>query len=335
MASNKKYETVFSLSRLADYIGAEISGDPECQISGISTIQNAKEGEITFLSNPCYKKHLKTTKASAVIISRAESCGYQSNCLICSDPYLAYAKISQLLYPLLLPNSDEIHETAVIADNVQISSPVKIGSGVTIEENTVIGERTAINAGAFIGKGVSIGEKVTIYPNVTILDGVVIGDDCIIHSGAVIGADGLGFARSKEGWQKIAQIGKVRIGSNVEIGANTTIDRGAIGDTVIADGVKLDNLIQIAHNVKIGRNTAIAASVGIAGSTEVGENCTIAGKVGIIGHLEICADCHITAMSLVTKSIKTPGVYSSSMPALPDKVWHKVVAKIRRLAKKT
>ncbi len=320
-----------SLQDLADLIGAELKGSGDCLISKIEPLDSASKGAITFLTSSKYQAELATTDASAVILKKedAESCPV--SCLIVDNPYLGYAKIAQALYPDNVLFG--IAASAVIAESVVIHSICYVGANAVVGENTELGEGVVVGAGCVIGDNVKIGKGSRIHANVTIYDHSVIGENALILSGAVIGSDGFGLAPDGGKWLRIPQVGRAILGNDVEVGANTTIDRGALEDTLIADGVKLDNQIQIAHNVKIGENTAIAACTGIAGSTVIGKGCTIAGAVGINGHLEIADNVHITGKSMVTKSIKEAGVYSSGIPLQTNRDWHKSAIRFRQLDK--
>ncbi len=319
-----------TLGELAEISGAELVGDADCQIDSVNTLQDATAGEITFLSNRHYAKYLDTTRATAVILSKSDSEQCQSNMLVHDDPYLAYAKIINFLYPPP-PLTAGIHETAVIGKQCQLPDGVQVCAGVVIGDNVSIGEECYLGPGVVIKNNVSIGQNTRLLGNNTICSDVVIGVDTIIHPGAVIGSDGFGMAKDGERWLKIPQIGSVIIGDRVEIGASTSIDRGAIGDTIIEDGVRLDNQIQVAHNVVIGENTAIAGCTGIAGSTKIGKRCLIGGQCGISGHLEICDDVMITAMSGVPNSITKPGVYSAGIPITDNRTWRRNMARFRNL----
>jgi UDP-3-O-[3-hydroxymyristoyl] glucosamine N-acyltransferase len=292
----------FSL-QLSGRSGIAVSGN--VYVDGLATLSSACESQLSFFTNIAYREQLQKTRAAAVILkeSAVEDCPVP--CLVADNPYLAYAKISALFDVLPVPVSG-IHPSAVIDPSANIASSASIGPQCVIAAHVFIGEGVVINAGCVIGEGSVIAARGYLHSRVTIYHGVK-GEDVVIHSGAVIGSDGFGFAPDFSahggGWCKIHQFGGVVIGNRVEIGANTCIDRGALDDTVIGDGVIIDNLVQIAHNVKIGNNTAIAACSGIAGSTEIGQNCTIAGAVGIVGHLKIADRVHITAKSLVTGSI--------------------------------
>lgn len=320
----------FSLRELADKVGAKVCGDETLQVLGLATIQDAKVGQLSFIANPAYQKYLSDTKASAVILSPVLADKYEGNCLVHDNPYLAYAKLSVLWDSVAdfesgVSQDATIDESAVVGKNVYIGAGARLAAGVAIGDDVYVGENVVI------GRDSEIGNNTRIYPNVTVYHGVSIGADCTVQSGCVIGSDGFGFAPSGAGWQRISQLGGVVIGNRVEIGANTTIDRGALDDTVIRDGVILDNQIQIAHNVVIGENTAIAACSAIAGSTTLGKNCIVGGASGIAGHLDITDGVHITAMTMVIKSLPEPGVYSSGTGVQPNKDWKKSIARLRRL----
>ncbi len=323
-------QSTYSLQQLADYIGAELEGDADLIINGLATLQMADEQELAFYTNSRYKNYLSTTAAAGVLLNKSDRDKYQGNKLIIDDPYLAYAQLTELFIPKCI-NSGSIHKTAVIDNTALLGEGVTVGPYVVIESGCNIGKGSCIHSGCYIGANTHIGSNTTVYPKVTIYHNVIMGDNCIIHSSSVIGSDGFGFAPSKEGWQKIHQLGGVRIGNHVEIGASTTIDRGALEDTIIGDGVKIDNQVQIAHNVQIGEHTAIAASVAIAGSTAIGKRCTIAGAVGIVGHLSIVDDVHITAMTMITKSITAAGSYSSGVPMNTTREWRKNAVRFNQL----
>ncbi|MGB1239781.1 MAG: UDP-3-O-(3-hydroxymyristoyl)glucosamine N-acyltransferase, partial [Pseudomonadales bacterium] len=268
--------------------------------------------------------------ATAVLVTSQYAKSVKGIAVVVDDPYLAFAKISQC-FDWREPVVPSVHPSAVISSYAQVSPSVQIEAGAVIEANAVIQEGCYIGSNTVVGKGATVKAHSRLEANVTLYPDVTIGYKCLIHSGAVIGADGFGFARSKQGWVKICQLGAVTIGDAVEIGANTTIDRGALEDTVIADGVKLDNQVQIAHNVQLGENTAIAGCTAVAGSTKIGANCTIAGMSGITGHLNICEGTHVTAMSLVSHSIDKPGAYSSGTGIEPHQRWKRNVVRFRQL----
>lgn len=310
------------LAELAEYIGARLVGDPDTSITGIATLQDAKAGHIAFLANPKYRKYLSSTQASAVIMAPAQAADFAGNALLLDDPYHGYAQLTAFFVkkPKTVPG---VHPSAVVADGVRIPPGVVVGPHVTIEADVVIGEDSNIGAGSYIGENCTIGASSWIHPNVSIHHGTRIGERSILHSGVVIGADGFGFAPHDGKWTKVHHLANVVIGDDVELGAGTCIDRGALSNTVIADGVKTDNMVQIAHGVIVGAHTVIAGCTAIAGSTEIGAHCVIAGGVGIVGHLKIAEKVTVTAMTLVTKSIKQPGSYSSGTPMSPTREWRK------------
>lgn len=303
----------FKLSELARDLDVEIRGDAECFITGVAPINQAKAGHISFLSNSQYRKYLSETAASAVIVSKADAELCKTTAVICDNPYYIYSKMAG--YFDQRPNpTPGIHPTAVIGAHCQIHPTASIGAHCTIGECVIIGEHTVLDAGVSIYHGVSLGKR------------------CRISSGVVIGSDGFGFANHKGAWHKVPQMGGVEIGDDVEIGANTTIDRGAVDNTVIEDGVKLDNLIQVGHNVRIGAHTVIAGCVGIAGSTIIGKYCMIGGAANFAGHLSVADKVIITGMTAVTKSIREPGMYSSGIVgAVPNHEFLKNNARFHRL----
>lgn len=320
----------YTLAEIAGILGATLHGNSDQVITGISTIQSAKPGEITFLHNPHYRKYLADTQASAVILTENDAANCSTNVVVMSNPHYGYAKLAQLFSPKL-STSTGIHPTATIGNECKIPASVSIGARAVIEDGVSIGEGTVISPGCVIGEQTILGANCYLYANVSIYHHTVVGDHVIIQSGAVIGSDGFGFAHEKGMWHKIPHLGRVVIGNQVEIGANTTIDRGALEDTVIEEGVKLDNQIQIAHNVRIGAHTVIAGCTGIAGSTQVGRYCMIGGAVAINGHIKITDKTIIMAGSSVSKSITEPGIYSSALPVQPVKEWNKNVVRLRNL----
>jgi UDP-3-O-[3-hydroxymyristoyl] glucosamine N-acyltransferase len=320
----------YSLADIANKIGGVVHGDGQCEIKSIATLVTAQPGQIAFLANSKYSAQLATTNASAVIISTAEIDSCRTNALVMDNPYMGYALVAQLLDTTPKP-ANSIHASAVIDESAVLGENVTVAANVVIEAGVTIGNNVSIGAGSFVGLDVKIATNSIIWSNVSIYHRVEIGENCSVHANTVIGGDGFGYANDKGKWVKIPQLGTVIIGNNVEIGASTTIDRGALENTIIKDGVILDNQIQIAHNVEIGENTAIAACSVIAGSTTIGKNCIIAGLVGINGHIEVGDGCVFTGMTMVTKSMNKPGVYSSGMPCQPNKDWHKNNARIRKL----
>ena len=322
----------FSLGEIAAYLDAEVRGDSKLRIAGLSTLHDAGDGQLAFLANPKYTKQLATTKASAVILTSDNAANFSGNCVIVSQPYLAYARISSWfdLSPVKLGS---IHPSAVIDPTAVLGDNVYIGPNVVVEMNAFIGAGCHIAANSFIGARSSIGANGYIAANVSIYHDVRIGCKVRIHSSAVVGADGFGIAQRQDGsWEKIHQIGGVVIGDDVEIGACTTIDRAALADTILGDGVKLDNHVQIAHNAVVGDHTAIASYSGLAGSAKIGRNCIMAGDVCIVGHVTVCDNVQLTARTLVTKSISEPGSYSSgAMPLMTTTEWRKNSVRIGQL----
>jgi UDP-3-O-[3-hydroxymyristoyl] glucosamine N-acyltransferase len=319
--------TLGELSRIS---GARLVGDADCDINSVNTLSLAKEGEITFLSNRHYVHLLAQTNASAVILAEGDSKNCPTNSLISKVPYLAYAKIANYLYPVS-QRTGYIDENAVIGQKSDIDPSSSISANVVIGKNVVISAGATIGPGCVIDDNVSIGENTTLFANVTLCHDVTVGRDVILHPGVVIGADGFGLAQENGQWIKIPQIGSVNLGDNVEVGANSTIDRGAIEDTIISSGVKIDNLVQIGHNAVIGENTAIAGCVAVAGSATIGKRCQIGGGSNINGHIQITDDVIITGMSGVASSIKTSGVYSSAIPVTDNKVWKRNVIRFKNL----
>lgn len=322
----------FTLAELAERLDAQLIGDAACSIVSIATLENAAAGQISFLSNSKYRKFLAETAASAVLIT-AEDVAFVApgvNALVVANPYIAFARVAQLLDTTPAAASG-IHPTAVIDSSVQLGEKVSVGAHAVISAGAVIGNGVQIGAGCFIGEQARIADNSKLWANVTVYHGVNIGQRCIIHSGAVLGADGFGFANDAGNWLKIPQTGTVMLGNDSEIGANTTIDRGAIEDTVIGNNVIIDNQCQIAHNVKIGDHTAIAGCTVVAGSTKIGRYCIIGGAVVINGHIDICDGANITGMAMVMKPITEKGIYSSGIPATTNLEWRKNTAKLRQI----
>lgn len=320
----------YTLAKLAESCGGELRGDGDISIREVATIQNAGGEAITFLSNPHYRRYLAETHAAAVILSPTDADACHVPALVSSNPYLLYAKVATLLNarPAAVKGvhaNATVHETAIVPASAWIGPGAVLDAGVKISDNVFIGPNCVLQA------GVQVGENSRLVANVTLCHEVCVGKRAIIHPGVVIGADGFGFARDGEVWTKVPQLGSVTIKDDVEIGANTTIDRGALEDTVIENGVKLDNQIQIGHNVYIGEHTIVAGCVGISGSSRIGKRCMLGGSVGVVGHLEICDDVTITGMTVVSHSIRDPGVYSGSMPMDTSARWRKNTARLRQL----
>ncbi len=323
----------FSLGELAVRFGLELRGAPDIRITHVATLSQAAEGALSFLANSRYRRSLRTTRAAAVVLTAEEAQNCPVAALITPNPYLMYARIAWLFHPEEAA-SPGIHPSAVVAGSARIAASVEVGPLAVIEEDVELGERVRIGPGCIVQRGATVGADTRLVARVSLYPRARIGERCIVHAGAVIGADGFGFALDRGAWLKVPQVGGVRIGDDVEIGANTTIDRGAIEDTVVEQGVKLDNQIQVGHNVTIGAHTAIAACTGISGSTTLGKRCMIGGMVGFAGHLTIADDVVITGCSLVSASIKEAGSYSSGMPAVPTRAWRRMVAQLRRLGEK-
>ena len=320
----------FTLEELAQQVGGEISGVPSTVISGVATIKKAAQGQITFLASSSFRPFLNSTQASAVILQKDDLNLCQTNAIVVDNPLLAYAKIATLLYPAA-KQSAAIHSTAVVDPDAVLDKDVFIGAYTVIESGVKIAAGCQIGSHCFIGKDVVLGNDVQLHNHVSVQRRCEIGDRSIIHPGAVIGADGFGNANDKGKWIKIPQLGAVTIGSDVEIGANTTVDSGAIENTIIGNGVRLDNLIQIAHNVEIGDHTAIAAMTAVAGSTIIGQYCMIGGTVAISGHISIADRVTLTGRTTVLQSIKEPGVYSSCAPLVENSKWHKNYIQMKKI----
>lgn len=320
----------YTLAELAEHAGARVEGDSGISVSSIATLNNATSGQISFLSNSKYRSQLSETKASAVILHPNDQAHCPSACLVMDNPYAGFARIAQMLDDT--PNAAEgIAENATIADSALLGNNVTVGPHSVIEEGVVLGDDVQIGAGCFIGKNAKVGKASKLWANVTIYHACEIGEQCLIQSGAVIGSDGFGYAPDAGQWIKIPQMGRVIIGDKTEIGANTCIDRGALDDTIIGNGVIIDNLCQIAHNVLMGDHSALAGCSVIAGSVSIGKHCIIGGFVAINGHTEIADKVHITGYTMVTKSITEPGVYSSGMPAMTNREWRKNMVALRNL----
>ena len=324
--------TVFTLRVLAERLNAQLHGDATTDITSVATLERAAQGQLSFLSNSKYRKFLSQTNASAVLITEADLPFIAPGCsaLVVKDPYVAFAYVAQWLDTTPYAASG-IHPTAVIDPTAVLGESVAIGANAVISAGAVIGDNVQIGAGCFVGEAAQIGDNCLLWANVTVYHRVRLGRRTIVHSGAVIGADGFGFANERGRWLKIPQTGSVLLGDDCEVGAGTTIDRGAIEDTVIGNNVIIDNQCQIAHNVHIGDHTAMAGCTVVAGSTKIGRYCIIGGAVCINGHIEICDGANITGMAMVTKSITEKGVYSSGIPATSNAEWRKNTAKLRQI----
>ena len=319
-----------SVSEIAKHVGGHLVGDADVLVSGVADLRAAKAGEISFLYNASFEDALSCTQASAVLLKQSMLANCKVTAIVVDNPYLAYAKVAQLLDTTPRPADGmalgiSVHPSATLGRNVTLAHGVVIGADAQIDDNVSIGANTVI------GQGATIGANTRLWSNISIYHQVKIGSDCLVHSGTVIGADGFGYAQDRASWVKIPQLGVVVIGNRVEIGANCTIDRGALSDTIIADGVIIDNLVHIAHNVRLGENVAIAGCSAVAGSTVIEKGVTLSGRSNVLGHLHISEGVHITACTLVTQSLSTPGVYSSGTVQQENKEWRKSVARFQQL----
>ncbi len=319
-----------TLREIVAKLGGEAVGEVGSPLTGVATLDSAGPSDIAFLANPRYRARLASTRAGAVILGPGDRDAASIPRIVSDNPYAYYAKTVALFHPIP-PVRAGIHPFAQVDAGANVDASAEIGAFV------VIGPGASVGAGASIGPHCGLGEDVRmragtrLNPRVTIYPGCSVGGRCIVHSGVVIGADGFGMARDEGSWVKIPQVGAVRIGDDVEIGANTTIDRGALDDTVIEDGVKLDNLIQVGHNCVIGAHTVIAGCTGISGSVKIGRHCMIGGAAGIAGHIEICDHVTVSGMTMITKSITRPGTYTSGMPFMPHAEWLRNAVHLRRL----
>ena len=320
----------FSLGELAVRFGCVLKGDPDRRVSRVAALESADAASVTFLANPRYRRYLEQTQAGVVVLDPKLADACPVNALLAKNPYATYARIAALLYPPPAAPPGR-HPSAVIDASAQIDASAAIGPNAVIGARVKIGARTLIGPGCVVMDDVTIGDDTRLTANVTLYQQVIVGSRCLLHASVVIGADGFGLAPDRGEWLKVPQVGTVRIGNDVDIGASTTIDRGAIEDTVIGDGVKMDNQIQIGHNVRIGDHTAIAGCAGISGSAVIGKRCMIGGMVGVAGHLSICDDVVLTGKSFVNSSIRKPGYYSSAIPVDETPRFRKNAARFQRL----
>ncbi len=323
-------ENLFTLGAIVGRFGGELVGDPAVQIRQVASLETAQSHHISFFTGSRFQKQLDATAAGAVIVGATAREATLKPHIVSSNPYAYFAKVSALLNPETQAVAG-VHPSALVEEGAEVAETACIGPYVHVGRGARVGEGAVIGTGCVIGEGSEIGADSRLYPRVVVYRHCVIGARVIIHSGAVIGADGFGLAREDGRWLKIPQIGRVLIGDDVEIGANTTIDRGALEDTVIEEGVKLDNQIQVAHNVRIGAHSAMAGCVGIAGSAKIGRNCTVGGAGMILGHLQIADNVSVSSGTLITKSITRPGAYTSAMPFSTHEQWLKNAAHLRHL----
>ncbi|GIU46948.1 UDP-3-O-acylglucosamine N-acyltransferase [Shewanella sairae] len=320
----------YTLRVLADHLNADVQGDETVEISAVGTLDGAGSGQISFLANSKYRSQLATSAASAILMTPKDAEDFVGNAIVLNDPYVGFARIAQFL-DTTPKAADSIHPSAQIAASAMLGDGVAIGANAVIGENVILGNDVQIGAGSVVGQDSIIGSNTRLWANVTVYHNVHLGQDCIIHSGAVLGSDGFGYANERGEWIKIPQTGGVRIGDRVEIGANTTVDRGAIDHTEIHDGVIIDNQVQIAHNDIIGANTAIAGSTVVAGSVTIGKYCIIGGNSAISGHLSIADGVHVSGGTNVTSVIREKGIYSSATVAMDNKLWRKNTVRFRQL----
>lgn len=321
---------MLSLGELADRLDLTVSGDAHKTIYGLAALKDAGPNHLSFLSGDKYLPQLAATDAAAVILCADHAPQCPVDYLVSDNPYLAFARASKIFdsAPATPPG---VHASAVVSSHARVHESAAVGPCAVVEAGARVDEGAVIGAGVFVGQGSQVGAGSHIHANTAIYHDVIIGERCVIHAQAVLGADGFGFAQGPSGWEKIHQLGGVRIGADVEIGAGTTIDRGTLEHTVIEDGVIIDNQVQIAHNCRIGRHTAIAGCCGLAGSTIVGAHCTLAGGVGVVGHVEICDNVHVTGMTMVTRSITESGSYSSGTPMAATGNWKRSAVRFSQL----
>ncbi|MDN5780765.1 MAG: UDP-3-O-(3-hydroxymyristoyl)glucosamine N-acyltransferase [Luteimonas sp.] len=320
----------YSVAEIAERFGLEIQGDASRRISSVATLAHAGAGQLAFLANPRYRGQLADSAAAAVIMRAADAQEHAGTALLASDPYVAFAKIAALFDPPP-PLQPGIHASAVVDASAQVDPQAQVGPFASIGARSRIAAGAVLGPGCVVGDDCVVGEGCMLVARVTLVRRVRLGKRVLIHPGAVLGADGFGLAMDAGRWIKVPQQGGVVVGDDCEIGANTTIDRGAIEDTVLEEDVRLDNQIQIGHNVRIGAHTAMAGCAAVAGSATIGRYCLVGGAAGILGHLEVCDRVMITAMSLVTSSIREPGEYSSGTPLMPNREWRRNAARFRQL----
>ena len=318
------------LAELAVRYGCELQGDPDATVDRVAALQEAGPGSVAFLANPRYRRHLATTRATAVVLDAASAAACPVAALVARNPYATFARIAQQLHPSP-PVSAGVHPSAIVEPGAVVDPTAAVGAHAYVASGATVGPRASIGPGSIVLAGASIGADTRLVARVTVCERTRLGARCTVHPGAVIGADGFGHAPDADGYVKVPQLGAVVIGDDVEVGCNTTIDRGALGDTVIGNGVKIDNLVQVGHNVRIGEHTVIAACSGISGSAVIGRRCMLGGMVGIVGHLEICDDVAVTGRTMVSSSIRRPGVYSSGLPADEARRFRRNAARFQRL----
>lgn len=322
----------YSLAQIAAHIGARLRGPADQQVTGIGALATATEDQLCFLADRKHADQLAQTRAAAVMLTEQMAAATERAVLICDSPYLAYARVSQLFdrMPQAVPG---IHQSAVVHQDAQVAPGASVGANCVVGKDAVLAAGVVLSPGCVIGERCRLGSQTLLHANVTLYHDVIVGVNCIIHSGAVLGGDGFGFAPDRGGWERIAQNGGVVLGDGVSVGANTTIDRGAIGDTVIEDGVIIDNLCLIAHNVRIGHHSGLAGTSAIAGSAVIGAHCTFAGGAGTVGHIKLADGVHLTGRTMVTKSIPEKGSWSSGTPMMPTAEWRRAAVRFGQLDK--
>jgi UDP-3-O-[3-hydroxymyristoyl] glucosamine N-acyltransferase len=318
------------LAELAVRFGCELQGDPDALVDRVAPLQDATPGAIAFLANPRYRRYLAGTHATAVVLEPAMAGECPVAALVVRNPYATYARIAQLLHPLPAVAGGR-HPSAVVEEGARVDPSACVGALAFVGAGAVIGPRASVGPGSVVLGGAQVGADTRLVARVTLGETVRLGQRCVLYPGCVIGADGFGHAPDNGSYVKVPQLGGVVIGDDVEVGANTTIDRGAIGDTVIGNGVKIDNQVQIGHNVRVGEHTVIAGCAGISGSATIGRRCMIGGMVGIVGHLEICDDVALTGRTMVSSSIRQPGVYSSALHADEARSFRRNAARFQKL----
>ena len=326
MAHNKSY----TLGEIAELLDLELIGDADCRVTGLGTLGNAGASQLSFLSNPSYVDRLAACRAAAVILSQRFADACPVSVLVSEQPYVSFARASALFAETRAVEPG-VHPAATVEEGAEIDSTASVGAGAVIGARARVGARAVIGAGSFVGADCRLGEECHLHPNVTLYHGVVLGDRVSIHSGAVIGADGFGYAFDGRRSIKIHQLGSVEIGDDVEIGAGTTIDRGAIEDTIIEQGVKIDNQVQIGHNCRIGAHSVICGCSALAGSVTLGRHCVLGGGSGVVGHISLADGVQVSAMSLVSKPITEAGTYSSGTGIMPTRDWKRSIVRFQQL----
>ncbi len=319
-----------TLGELAVRFGCELRGDPDVPVRTVGTLPGAAPDAVAFFVNPRLRHELAATRAAAVVLAPAVAASSPVPVLLASHPHATFARMAMLLHPVPAAPAG-IHRTAVVSPSAQVAASAHIGPWAQVGDGATVGERAYVGTGCVVGDHASLGDDARLVARVILCEGVKVGARSVLHPGVVIGADGFGFAAERGAWIKVPQVGSVQIGEDVEIGANSTVDRGAIEDTLLGDGVKIDNQVQVGHNVRIGAHTAIAGCVGIAGSATIGARCQIAGQSGIAGHLSICDDVVLTARALVINDITEPGVYANAVPVEKFADWRRILGRLKRI----